>query len=87
MKLKRSLWTVYVAFNMLLTSILFFGIARHRESFSSVVGRYAMKGNRLALIAETAVNWLHPHEPNHCRVTAFDEDAMRRLWYQQDDWT
>lgn len=85
-RLRRSLWTVYIAINMLLTSILFFGIARHRESFSSLVGRYARKGNPVALVAEIIVNALHLNEIDHCRVTAADEDAVRRVWYGQEDW-
>jgi hypothetical protein len=86
-RFKRSLWTVYIALNMLWTSILFFGIARHRESTSSLVGRYAMKGNRVALVAEKFINWLHQDEPNHCRVTYCDEEEVRDEWYEQDDWT
>ena len=85
-RLKCSLWTVYIAINMLLTSILFFGIARHRESFSSLVGRYARQGNYLALIVEIIVNALHLDEVDHCRVTAADEDEVRRVWYNQEDW-
>lgn len=86
MKLKRSLWTVYIALNMLWTSIIFFGIARHRESTSSLVGRYATKGNKVALLAERVINRMHPDEPNHCRATWCDEEEMRDEWYDQDDW-
>lgn len=84
-KFRRSLWTVYIAFNMLWTSILFFGIARQRESTSSLVGRYAKRGNRVALIAEKVINWLHPDEPDHCRVTNADEDEVREAWYEPWD--
>lgn len=71
---------------MLWTSIIFFGVARHRETTSSVVGRYAMRGHKWALFMEKIINWLHKHEPNHCRVTYCDEEEVRDEWYDQDDW-
>ncbi len=88
--LKRLRWAgfnVYVAGNMLVCSILFFGSAKPRETISGFIGRQIMT---------TDTKWIRDvliffargidsvfREPGHCGETAISEEHMRWELYPQ----
>lgn len=54
-----------------------------RETISGFIGRRAGQGHPWAKSIEAFIDWLHPHEPHHCRETAFIEASARVILYPE----
>lgn len=73
-----------IAVNMLCCAFLLWpwGTLR-RETISGFFGRRAAQGSRIASIVARGIDLLHPHEPDHCAVTArMEADARTSLEYE-----
>jgi len=75
--LKGAGFNVYVAGNMLVCSILFFGFSHPRETLSGFIGRRALMGSSFFLYVAKAVDKMYRDSPAHCGETALAEDNMR----------
>lgn len=85
----KFLWLIWawarpirLAWNMLCCAVLFapFGVLP-RETISGWTGRNAHI--RWVRRLEIFIDWLHPHEPNHCFETALVEEFSRRVLYPE----
>lgn len=72
-----------LAFNMLWCSLLLWPWGTlPRETISGFFGRSAAGPARWPKRVAAFIDWLHPHEPNHCAVTAqMEHDARVCLQY------
>lgn len=77
MKLWRATRAQRLAFNMLWCSLLLWPWGTlPRETISGFFGRNA-RHSKLCLRIARAIDWIHPHEPQHCYVTAVMEYNAR----------
>lgn len=77
-RLWRGTHTQRIAFNMLWCALLLWPWHPWpRETISGFFGRHSYAGNPLAQRIARFIDWLHPHEPNHCYVTATMEHNAR----------
>lgn len=54
-----------------------------RETISGFFGRQGTRLNpRIVYWVESFIDWLHPHEPNHCFETYRLEKEIRKVLYQ-----
>lgn len=78
---------VRIAFNMLCCAVLFaWADPRPRETISGLFGRkcsYKPVG-RFWYLGQRFINWIHPHEPDHCYETWQYEIRMRNCLYGTD---
>lgn len=74
-----------LAFNMLWCSLLLWPWGTlPRETISGFFGRQDSAGKRWAAAIARLIDWLHPHEPNHCAETArMERDARIALEYHK----
>lgn len=86
--LKRGLFNVYVALNMLLCSVLFCWCALPRETISGLVGRKTSFYGYCRLWqapiwrgARWVIDRLYSWERNHCELVRRQEMEARRALY------
>jgi hypothetical protein len=77
-----TLWRIThaqrLAFNMLWCSLLLWPWGTlPRETISGFFGRKSLEGSRIAARFANFIDWMHPHEPRHCMVTAGMEYEAR----------
>lgn len=85
----KILWMIWawsrpirLAWNMLWCSLLFapWGVLP-RETISGWTGRHAHIP--IVRMLERFIDWMHPHEPDHCFETAVLEEHARRVLYPE----
>ena len=74
-----------LAFNMLWCSLLLWPWGTlPRETISGFFGRKSRAGVKLAKRIADFIDWMHPHEPEHCAETArMEYDARVALEYHR----
>lgn len=93
--IKRPVFNIYVALNMLLCSILFLGKSLPRETISGFIGRKTLTGfvnnpepvtglHRFYYYASHVIDFLH-REMGHCCETAIAESEAYRELYPEHD--
>lgn len=87
-QVKRVVFNVYVALNMLLCSVAFFWCALPRETISGLVGRkvrhYVLERpwqSRAWRGAQAVVNTIYWWEADHCNLVALQERDARAALY------
>lgn len=78
-------FNVYVAANMLLASIMFFGLSKPRETISGFVGRRGLLGSTFCLWIGLQIDKMYRNDPAHCGSTAIMEDEARFALYPRAD--
>lgn len=77
-RLWRSTHAQRISLNMLWCALLLWPWGTWpRETISGFFGRRTLEGSRIAAHIARFIDWLHPHEPNHCQVTAAMERSAR----------
>lgn len=79
-KLIQQTYTVSLAINALITSIIFFPWALPRETFSGFIGRQTEAGSKLAGYAAPIIDRFCFWEEEHCWITAWQEKEARRCF-------
>ena len=72
----RTVFSLYVAVNMLLCAIIFIGRSFPRETISGYIGRRIFGCHYWALHTGRFIDWLY-REPGPCGETALAEEQMR----------
>ena len=74
------MFKIIVACNQLCCSVLFFSVARPRETFCGLIGRYASDGNKFAaFIGPHIEKWFHKSET--CKEIYEKEEKARDILY------
>jgi hypothetical protein len=79
--IKRILFNVYVAVNMLIASVIFFPWVYPRETISGFLGRKAFERVYVALCAARFIDFFYRSEAAHCGETALSEAEAREELY------
>lgn len=80
----KIIYKITTCFNMLAVSILFAPWSMPRETLSGLAGRWSASGvgwqSKFGLAAAVIIDLFHPHEPDHCMVTAAMEAEARKCY-------
>lgn len=78
LRIWRATHAQRLAFNMLWCSLLLWPWGTlPRETISGFFGRRALAGSKVARRIAASIDFIHPHEPNHCGETARMEYGAR----------
>ena len=80
-RVKRALFNVYIALNMLTCSIIFAPWAYPRETISGFLGRKVFERSIVALRVARIIDWFYWTEEAHCGHTAITEGNAREELY------